>query len=85
LDKEQILEKTYGFVLPTPSVDNRENSTLPGSDDELRPPTPHELLQTFAAFRGFTTIAGGLPNEAQAAKILLKDYVNVLLFESIQL
>ncbi len=61
-----MLETTYGIVLQKPG----EN------EDPSRPPTPEELLQPYAKQRGFMT-AHGAPNEAQAARQMLRDYMVV--------
>lgn len=61
-----LLENTYGVVLQKPAE----------GEDPNRPPTASEFLQAYAFNRGFMT-AHGLPNEAMAARIVLKDYVKV--------
>ncbi|KAI0227111.1 hypothetical protein LSAT2_022438 [Lamellibrachia satsuma] len=60
-----ILEACYGFLLP-----------LPGDgEDPKRPPTPHELLGSYASMRGFMTHKG-VPDYPRAARLILKDFVN---------
>ena len=61
------MEKMYGIKLP------RKVSTRTG---QLRQPTPEELLQTYAAARGFMTTKG-VPDESRAARFILKDYITV--------
>jgi hypothetical protein len=42
---------------------------------ESRPPTAAELLRAVAASRGWS-VGGGLPDEARAGRLLLKDYTS---------
>jgi ribosome biogenesis GTPase A len=60
-----VIEKMYGIVLPPPAE---------GAVSDV--PRAEEVLQAYATVRGFMT-AHGSPNESQAARIILKDYVNV--------
>ncbi|XP_045163373.2 large subunit GTPase 1 homolog [Mercenaria mercenaria] len=60
-----LLEKTYGINLPKPVE----------GEDPHRPPTAHELLNTYGAMRGFMTNRG-LPDGPRSSRYLLKDYVN---------
>mmetsp|Transcript_14970 Transcript_14970/g.20936 ORF Transcript_14970/g.20936 Transcript_14970/m.20936 type:complete len:646 (-) Transcript_14970:92-2029(-) len=55
------LERLYGIVLPKSASPND-------------PPNPHQLLQAYAFVRGWMTVHG-MPNESQAARVFLKDYV----------
>jgi len=59
----KILETVYGISLPKPTEE----------EDQNRKPRYDELLQNYARVRGFFG-ATGLPNESQAARIILKDY-----------
>jgi large subunit GTPase 1 len=61
-----ILQRTYGIVLPKPHVE----------EDPDRRLTASELLSSFALSRGFRTSFHGNPDESRAARIILKDYVN---------
>eukprot|EP00002_Diphylleia_rotans_P025361 TRINITY_DN5007_c0_g1_i3.p1 TRINITY_DN5007_c0_g1~~TRINITY_DN5007_c0_g1_i3.p1 ORF type:complete len:501 (+),score=89.01 TRINITY_DN5007_c0_g1_i3:54-1556(+) len=61
----QVLEQTYGIVLPPPHLDENPN----------RPPTGTELLCAHAKLRGFMTVHG-MPDESRSARFVLKDYVN---------
>jgi large subunit GTPase 1 len=60
-----VLEATYGVMLPQPSED----------EDINRPPTPYELLGAYASVRGYMTHKG-IPDYQRAARYILKDYVN---------
>jgi len=40
-------------------------------------------MKPFVDSRGFTTAASGLPDEMRAARLVLKDYVNVCIFLAI--
>ena len=62
-----VLQRRYGIVLPKPNVESGEVAD--------RPPTAAELLQSFADVRGFVT-GRGIPDEARAARIVLKDFVS---------
>eukprot|EP00301_Raphidiophrys_heterophryoidea_P020750 c5362_g1_i1.p1 GENE.c5362_g1_i1~~c5362_g1_i1.p1 ORF type:complete len:650 (-),score=169.79 c5362_g1_i1:293-2242(-) len=62
------IEDLYGVVLPRPTSDQPQDRPLQAS----------EVLSAYASMRGFIT-ARSLPDEARAARILLKDYVNGLL------
>lgn len=62
----QILEDVYGIKLPIPNVEDGEEAG--------RSTFSYELLQAYATIRGFVT-GRGIPDEARAARIILKDYV----------
>jgi len=65
-----ILETLYGIILPSPQP----------PDDPNRPPTPDELLSSYAYVRGFMA-SHGMPDKHRAARVILKDFVNgILLF-----
>jgi large subunit GTPase 1 len=55
----------YGISLPV------------GENGEERDPTGSELLAAYATVRGFRRAGQGNPDESRAARIILKDYVNV--------
>ncbi|CAG9767545.1 unnamed protein product [Ceutorhynchus assimilis] len=60
-----VVEDKYGIMLPKP---------LEGEDPD-RSPTAEELLNAYAYNRGFMT-ANGQPDNARAARYVLKDYMN---------
>eukprot|EP00884_Botryococcus_braunii_P020481 jgi/Botrbrau1/7116/Bobra.0165s0133.1 len=60
-----LLESTYTMRLPHPAP----------HEDPNRPPTAAELLRAVAASRGWS-VGGGLPDEARAGRLLLKDYTS---------
>lgn len=60
----KTLELTYGINIPKP---------LDG-EDENRPPTSVELLDSYGLMRGFMT-SHGLPDNPRCSRVLLKDYV----------
>ncbi|KAJ3053978.1 hypothetical protein HK097_002948, partial [Rhizophlyctis rosea] len=62
-----ILEGTYGIKVRTRDGDGR---------DVERVPRGEEVLQAYAIARGFTKSSQGNPDEARAARYILKDYVN---------
>ena len=65
-----ILEAVYGIqILPINAVD--------GSFENGRNPTAEEVLVAYAKSRGFTKSGQGNPDEARAARHILKDYVSV--------
>lgn len=43
------------------------------------PVTALDLLETYAAYRGFTRKGGGAPDSSRSARLVLKDYVNAKL------
>jgi len=57
---KEILERTYGIVLPVHS--------------DYQPPSCEEVLQAYAFNRGYMT-SRGAPNQSIAARVILKDYV----------
>ncbi|KAI8916911.1 hypothetical protein BC831DRAFT_485586 [Entophlyctis helioformis] len=61
------LEALYGIVIKTRNVEG---------DLVDRQPTPEEFLSAYAIMRGFAKSSQGNPDEARAARIILKDYVN---------
>eukprot|EP01116_Phalansterium_solitarium_P013334 TRINITY_DN30712_c0_g1_i1.p1 TRINITY_DN30712_c0_g1~~TRINITY_DN30712_c0_g1_i1.p1 ORF type:complete len:726 (-),score=289.15 TRINITY_DN30712_c0_g1_i1:389-2566(-) len=58
-----VLERAYGIVLPDPA----------DHEDPNRPPTAQELLWALATVRGFV-VGLGEPHEAQAARVIMRDY-----------
>ncbi|KAI9017103.1 P-loop containing nucleoside triphosphate hydrolase protein [Gaertneriomyces semiglobifer] len=62
-----VLENVYGMRIRTKGLDG---------EDEDRQPTGTELLMAYAIARGFTKSSQGNPDEARAARYILKDYVN---------
>ncbi|KAJ3292675.1 hypothetical protein HK104_005116 [Borealophlyctis nickersoniae] len=64
---KEVLEGTYGIKIKTRDGEGREVSRLP---------TGEELLKAYAISRGFTKSSQGNPDEARAARYVLKDYVN---------
>lgn len=60
-----ILEDVYGIMLPMP---------LDG-EDQNRPPTSEEILNTWGYNRGFMT-QNGQPDNPRSARYVLKDFVN---------
>lgn len=64
IPKKQI-EETYGIKLPTPA----------SHEDPDRPPTAGEVMRAYCLRRGFV-VASGLPDEARAARSLLKDFTS---------
>ncbi|XP_066260673.1 large subunit GTPase 1 homolog isoform X1 [Euwallacea similis] len=60
-----VIEDLYGIMLPKP---------LEGEDPD-RSPTAEELLNAYAYNRGFMT-ANGQPDNARAARYVLKDFMN---------
>lgn len=63
---QPVLEKVYGINITT--LD-------PEQVPETRTPTAHEFLQAYARSRGYTKSGQGNPDEARAARYVLKDYV----------
>ncbi|CAL5227407.1 g10365 [Coccomyxa viridis] len=61
----QRLEEAYNVRLPKPS----------GHEAASRPPTSAELLRAVALARGWV-VGNGLPDEARAGRLLLKDYTS---------
>ncbi len=70
------LEAIYGLTIKTRNVEG---------ELQYRAPTAEEFLSTYAGFyfnsnisvaRGYTKSSQGNPDEARAARIILKDYVN---------
>lgn len=64
-----VFEKVYNISLPKPLE----------HEDPNRPCTSEELLQTYGRARGFMT-QHGQPNEPKTARLVLKDFVNVIEF-----
>jgi len=63
---KEVLEATYGLFIKTKSVDE-------GGDGQV---AADKLLQAYAIARGFMRSSQGNPDEARAARYILKDYVN---------
>lgn len=61
-----VLEATYGLTIATRSVEE-------GGDGKI---TAEDLLVAYAIARGFMRSGQGNPDEARAARYILKDYVN---------
>eukprot|EP00918_Siedleckia_nematoides_P070249 GHVU01153290.1.p1 GENE.GHVU01153290.1~~GHVU01153290.1.p1 ORF type:complete len:446 (-),score=41.22 GHVU01153290.1:970-2142(-) len=62
-----VLQATYGILLPKPAVDEGE--------DPNKPPTAHELLGAYGYMRGYMTHKG-IPDFQKSARHILKDYVS---------
>lgn len=60
-----VIEDKYGIMIPRP---------MEGEDPD-RPPLAEELLNAYAYNRGFMT-ANGQPDNARAARYILKDFMN---------
>lgn len=60
-----ILEERYGIMIPKPMEE----------EDQTRPPHSEELLLAYGYNRGYMT-ANGQPDQARAARYILKDLVN---------
>ncbi|KAI0023512.1 putative ribosome biogenesis GTPase Lsg1 [Xylariomycetidae sp. FL0641] len=63
---QPFLEAIYGIHIKTRPVEEGGSGV----------PTASELLSAYAKARGFKTQGVGLPDEARAARVILKDYVN---------
>ncbi|KAK2461620.1 hypothetical protein APHAL10511_006083 [Amanita phalloides] len=63
---KEVLEATYGLSIKTKSLED-------GGDGQV---TAGNFLQAYAIARGFMRSSQGNPDEARAARYLLKDYVN---------
>eukprot|EP00047_Mylnosiga_fluctuans_P003336 m.228647 g.228647 ORF g.228647 m.228647 type:complete len:651 (+) comp11767_c0_seq1:80-2032(+) len=59
------LEETYGMTIMRPSAED---------PDQNRAPSAREVLNAYAAMRGFMTSAG-MPDVSRGARVILKDYV----------
>ncbi|KAI0720012.1 P-loop containing nucleoside triphosphate hydrolase protein [Cerioporus squamosus] len=66
---KEVLEATYGLSLHTKSIEEGGDGRITGTD----------LLVAYAIARGFTRAGQGNPDEARAARYILKDYVNAKL------
>ncbi|PCH33919.1 nucleoside triphosphate hydrolase protein [Wolfiporia cocos MD-104 SS10] len=66
---KEVLDAIYGFNIKSKSVEE-------GGDGKI---TPEDLLVAYAIARGFTRSGQGNPDEARAARYVLKDYVNAKL------
>ncbi|CAL1695115.1 unnamed protein product [Somion occarium] len=66
---QEILEAVYGLSIRSRGVEEGGNGKITGED----------LLITYAIGRGFTRSGQGNPDEARAARHILKDYVNAKL------
>ncbi|KAJ3040552.1 hypothetical protein HDV00_010732 [Rhizophlyctis rosea] len=62
-----VLEGTYGIRIRTRDTEGREVERVPRGE---------ELLRAYAIARGYTKSSQGNPDEARAARYILKDYVN---------
>jgi large subunit GTPase 1 len=65
-----VLEATYGIRI----------RTVPIEDGGTGIPTSAELCSTYAIARGYVRSSQGNPDEARAARYILKDYVNVSVY-----
>ncbi|KAI8979393.1 hypothetical protein BDF20DRAFT_869260 [Mycotypha africana] len=63
---KEVLENTYGIRI----------RTVPIEDGGTGIPTSAELCSTYAIARGYFRSSQGTPDEARAARYILKDYVN---------
>lgn len=63
---KNFLEAIYGIHIKTRPIEEGGTGT----------PTAEELLRAYASARGFQTQGLGQPDEARAARYVLKDYVN---------
>ncbi|KAI8990496.1 P-loop containing nucleoside triphosphate hydrolase protein [Trametes punicea] len=66
---KEVLEATYGLSIRTKSMED-------GGDGKI---TASDLLVAYAIARGFMRSGQGNPDEARAARYILKDYVNAKL------
>ncbi|TBU34689.1 P-loop containing nucleoside triphosphate hydrolase protein [Dichomitus squalens] len=66
---KEVLEATYGLSIRTRSIEEGGDGRISGPD----------LLVAYAIARGFTRSGQGNPDEARAARYILKDYVNAKL------
>ncbi|GBE77812.1 P-loop containing nucleoside triphosphate hydrolase protein [Sparassis latifolia] len=66
---KEVLDATYGLSIRTGSVEDGGDGTI----------TPSDLLVAYAIARGFMRSGQGNPDEALAARHILKDYVNAKL------
>ncbi|KAI0715376.1 P-loop containing nucleoside triphosphate hydrolase protein [Earliella scabrosa] len=66
---KEVLEAVYGLTLRTKGVEEGGDGKITGTD----------LLVAHAIARGFTRSGQGNPDEARAARYILKDYVNAKL------
>lgn len=64
---KEVLEATYGIRI----------RTVPIEDGGTGIPTSSEFCSTYAIARGYFRSSQGNPDEARAARYILKDYVNV--------
>ncbi|KAI0322692.1 P-loop containing nucleoside triphosphate hydrolase protein [Amylostereum chailletii] len=65
----EVLDITYGLTIRSKTLDEGGNGIM----------TAEDLLITYAVARGFTRSGQGNPDEARAARHILKDYVNARL------
>ncbi|TFK30816.1 P-loop containing nucleoside triphosphate hydrolase protein, partial [Coprinopsis marcescibilis] len=63
---QKVLETIYGLSIKIISVEERGTGKV----------RPEDFLQAYAIARGFTRAGQGNPDEARAARHILKDYVN---------
>eukprot|EP00566_Odontella_aurita_P004720 CAMPEP_0113542026 /NCGR_PEP_ID=MMETSP0015_2-20120614/9371_1 /TAXON_ID=2838 /ORGANISM="Odontella" /LENGTH=777 /DNA_ID=CAMNT_0000442023 /DNA_START=73 /DNA_END=2403 /DNA_ORIENTATION=- /assembly_acc=CAM_ASM_000160 len=80
----EVLNARYGISLPIPTKqDLRERGLADWDDDatgrgertKLPPPTAEELLGTYCVARSIMGAASGVPDYQQAARIVVRDYV----------
>ncbi|KAI0936735.1 hypothetical protein AcV5_004801 [Taiwanofungus camphoratus] len=66
---KEVLEAIYGLSIQTRGAEEGEDNKI----------TPENLLVAYAIARGFMRSGQGNPDEARAARYILKDYVNAKL------
>jgi large subunit GTPase 1 len=71
---KEITEAVYGITIRL-FKDDEESLAAMAEKKALRSPTAEELLVAFALARGYTKASQGNPDEARAARHILKDYV----------
>ena len=65
---KRVFEMVYGIIVKTKDAEGI---------DEIRDCYPEELAGAFAIGRGYRRGTQGQPDEHRAARLMLKDYVNV--------
>jgi large subunit GTPase 1 len=67
-----VLNAHYGIEIPLPTAD----AMLKARKGELPPPTAEEFLTTFCVARSLFAASSGIPDHAQASKVVIRDYAN---------